>query len=48
VQAAKPAPSRLHWKLLPASVDVKEKLALVRFDGFGGCAVMVVSGAAVS
>jgi hypothetical protein len=28
VQAAKAAPSSLHWKLLPASVEVNEKLAL--------------------
>jgi hypothetical protein len=48
VQAAKPAPSRLHWKLLPACVEVNEKLALVWLVGFDGCAVIVVSGAAVS
>jgi hypothetical protein len=46
--AAKAAPSRLHWKLLPASVEVKERLALVWFVGFVGCAVIVVFGAVVS
>jgi hypothetical protein len=45
VQAEKAAPSKLHWKLDPASVDVKLKLGPVTFDGFVGPAVIVVSGA---
>ena len=44
MQAAKAAPSRLHWKVDPASVDVKLKLGAVTFDGFAGADVIVVSG----
>jgi hypothetical protein len=48
VQAPNPPPSSWHWKELPASVDVKLKLAEVAFVGFEGFAVMEVSGAPVS
>ena len=48
VQAAKAAPSKRHWKLLPAAVDVKLKLALLLLVGFDGFAVIFVSGAVVS
>jgi hypothetical protein len=34
--------------VLPASVDVKEKLALVWFVGFAGAEVIVVFGAVLS
>lgn len=46
-QAAKAAPSRLHWNLAPGS-EVKEKLAVVFFVLAGGPAVMVVSGGVAS
>jgi hypothetical protein len=48
VQAANPAPSSWHSNVLPASVEVKLKLAEVAFVGLAGVAVMDVSGAAVS
>jgi hypothetical protein len=41
-------PSRLQAKVLPASVAVKLKLALVLLVSAGGLAVIVVSGDAVS
>jgi adenine deaminase len=43
-QAAKALPSRLHVKVLPASVAVKLKLALVLLVSADGLAVIVVSG----
>jgi hypothetical protein len=45
VQVAKAAPSRLHWKLEPASLELKLKLGPVTLDGFVGADVIVVSGA---
>ena len=45
MQAPKAAPSSLHSKVDPASVDVKLKLAEVEFVGSAGPAVIVVSGA---
>ena len=45
MQAAKAAPSRLHWNVEPASVDVKLKLADVELLTAGGADVIVVSGA---
>ena len=45
MQAAKAAPSSLHSKLEPASVEVKLKLAEVEFVGSEGPTVIVVSGA---
>ena len=45
VQAANAAPSSEHWKVEPASFDVKLKHEVLVFVGFGGVAVMVVSGA---
>jgi hypothetical protein len=42
VQLAKPPPSSWHWKVLPASVDVKLNVADVELLGFGGLAVIVV------
>ena len=44
-QVAKTAPSRLHWKVLPPLLDVKEKLADAELVGLPGPAVIVVSGA---
>ena len=44
VQAAKAAPSSEHWKVEPALLEVKLKLALVWFVVAGGLAVIVVSG----
>jgi hypothetical protein len=44
VQEENPAPSSEHWKLLPASFDVNEKLALAELVKLGGPAVIVVSG----
>src|SRR3954468_23005470 len=41
-------PSRRHSKDEPLSVEVKEKSAVVRAAGFGGEAVIVVSGATLS
>lgn len=46
--AVKAPLSRLHSKLLPASSDVKLKLALVLLLSAGGDAVIVVLGALVS
>jgi hypothetical protein len=48
VQAAKAAPSRLHWNVEPTSVEVKLRLADVELLTAGGADVMVVSGAARS
>jgi hypothetical protein len=48
VQAAKGAPSRLHSKVLPASLEVKLKLASGLLLGSGGLESIVVSGAAAS
>jgi len=48
VHAAKAAVSILHSKVLPASVEVKEKVARGLFVNGGGLEVMVVSGAFVS
>jgi hypothetical protein len=48
VQLANAAPSSEQAKVLPASVEVNEKLALVLLVGLVGCAVIVVSGATVS
>ena len=48
MQAVNGAPSRLQANVLPASVDVKLKLALVLLVGFGGADVIVVSGGVVS
>ena len=44
VQAEYEAPSRLHWNVDPASLDVKLKLAEVEFVAVGGADVIVVSG----
>ena len=41
-------PSRLHWNVDPASLEVKLKDAFVLLAGFGGPEVTVVSGAARS
>jgi hypothetical protein len=48
VHAEKAPPSSLHWKVEACSEDVNEKLAAELPDGFGGCDVIVVSGATVS
>jgi hypothetical protein len=48
VQGVNAPLSTLHSKVLFASVDVKLKLALVLFDGFGGFDVIVVSGGTMS
>jgi hypothetical protein len=48
VHAAKEPASSLHSNVLPASVDVKLKLALVLLVVAAGLAVIVVSGAVVS
>jgi hypothetical protein len=48
VQAVKEPASSLHSKVLPASVAVKLKLALVLLVVAAGLAVIVVSGAVVS
>ena len=45
MQAAKAAPSRLHWKFEPDSLELKLKLGPFTFDGFEGAEVIVVSGA---
>ena len=44
----KALPSRLQPKVLPASVDVKLKIALVLFVNAAGLEVILVSGAVVS
>ena len=41
-------PSMRHSKLEPVSVELKEKLGVVLFEGSLGCAVIEVLGAAVS
>jgi hypothetical protein len=46
--AAKAEPSRLHWNVEPASVDVKVKDAVVWFVGLVGALVTDVSGAVTS
>jgi Glu-tRNA(Gln) amidotransferase subunit E-like FAD-binding protein len=48
VQADPAPPSIVQLNVLPASVEVNEKLAFELFDGFVGLEVIVVSGAAVS
>ena len=48
MHVAKAAPSRLHWNVLPASFELKEKLALVWFVDAGGPELIVVSGAVTS
>ncbi len=48
MQAAKAPPSRLHWKLEPASLALKLKLAALVLLGLAGPALIVVSGGAVS
>jgi hypothetical protein len=47
-QLENPPPSSWHSKLLPLSVEEKEKLAAVEFVGLAGFAVIEVSGAPVS
>ena len=47
-QGAHEPPSIRHSKVEPLSVEVKEKLGAVSFDGFVGADVIEVSGAAVS
>ena len=48
VQPANAAPSRLHWKVEPDSLEEKLKLGLVELLGFAGLDVIVVSGGVVS
>jgi hypothetical protein len=48
VQLAAAPPSIVQLNVLPASVEVKEKLALALFVGFVGLVVIVVFGAVVS
>ena len=48
VQVAKAEPSRLHWKVEPASDEEKEKLAKVLLTLPYGPEALVVSGAVVS
>ena len=45
MQVVKGAPSRLQWKLLPSSLELKVKLALVEFVAVGGPELIVVWGA---
>ncbi len=45
MQAPKAAPSRLHWNVEPASLEVKLKLGPVTFEGLAGADVIVVCGA---
>ena len=45
MHAPKGAPSRLHWNVDPASLELKLKLGPVTFEGFAGADVIVVSGA---
>lgn len=47
-QVAKAPPSRLHWKVEPASLAVKLKFAEVEFVGCAGAEPIVVFGAVVS
>jgi cobyric acid synthase len=44
VQLEKPAASSAHSKFELGFEELKEKLALVLAEGFGGCAEIVVSG----
>jgi hypothetical protein len=48
VQLAAAPPSIVQLNVLPASVEVKEKVALVWLVGLAGCAVIDVFGAVVS
>jgi hypothetical protein len=48
VHATRGAPSRLHWNVEFASLEVNAKEALVDVDVAGGPDVIVVSGAVVS
>jgi hypothetical protein len=48
VQLAAAPPSIVQLNVLPASVEVNVKFALVLLVGFAGCAVIVVFGATVS
>lgn len=48
VHAVREAPSRLHWNVELASLEVKAKEALVDVDVAGGPDVIVVSGGVVS
>jgi hypothetical protein len=45
VQGLKAAPSKLHSKPVPISLEVKTKVAVLWLDGLGGSEVMLVSGA---
>src|SRR5919109_1974541 len=47
-QAAKAAPSRLHWNVEPDCVAESPKLGLAEFDNAAGLEVIAVSGATVS
>ena len=44
MQGEKALPSSAHWKLDPASLEVKEKLGEVELVGLAGPEVIVVSG----
>jgi hypothetical protein len=48
VHEAKAAPSSLHSNVLPASVDVNVKLALIELVAAGGFDVIVVFGSVAS
>ena len=48
MQLVQKPPSIRHSKVEPPSVEVKEKLGVVLFDGLLGCAVIDVFGAVVS
>ena len=48
MQVVNAAPSRLHWRLPPDSVELKAKLALALLVSPFGPLVMIVSGAMVS
>jgi len=48
MQPAKAPPSREHWNVDPASVEVNSKLALVTLAGLAGALVMLVSGPVTS
>jgi hypothetical protein len=48
LQAVKPAPSRRHWKVAPASLDVKRKVGVRSVVLPDGPALIVVLGAWVS
>ena len=47
-QGVQEPPSIRHSKLEPVSVELKEKLGVVLFEGSLGCAVIDVSGAVLS